>query len=377
MGVSSSLPVCDNTKGPIIMDNCCHREVGENCPISKTPCLGECIYANILDDIGLGIIGIDSVSKKVFFQNKLAIEIFKETIKPKDYDALASLLLSNIPMPMTPVFPSEARTIKYGRKFIGYSIYTISETYLWIYVSDITEKMRLNAIAEAVNTMNNLGYIFSGIRHELGNPINSIKTSITVCKKNLQAYTKDTIGEFIDRVLSDITRVEELLKDLKNFSMYENPECTEVNIASFMDNLLSIVNRDFSAHQIRIRTFFRPGAEHGYVDARALQQVMLNILTNAFDALEGVDTPVITISTFRTGDRITITINDNGHGIPEEHKKHLFKPFSTTKSHGTGLGLVIVKKMLIKMDGTIEIESREKAGTTVTLNLPAVRGIDA
>jgi hypothetical protein len=72
--------------------------------------------------------------------------------------------------------------LRIGKQFIGYTIYLISEVYFWVYVSDITEKVRLNAIAEAVNTMNNLGYIFSGIRHELGNPINSIKTTMPSSK---------------------------------------------------------------------------------------------------------------------------------------------------------------------------------------------------
>ena len=359
------------------MDNCSHKRTGTNCPISKTPCLGECIYANILDDISLGIVGLNIVTKEVFFQNKLAVEIFKGNIKPKDYTALAGLLLSNIEMPISSAQVYEYRTVPYGRRFIGYSIYVISDAYLWIYLSDITEKMRLNSIAEAVNTMNNLGYIFSGIRHELGNPINSIKTTITVLKKNLESYSKETTVEFIDRVLSDVTRVETLLKDLKNFSMYENPECGEVDIVLFMNNFLSMVERDFSAKKILIKTLFRPGAERGYFDARALQHVMLNILTNAFDALEGVVSPVIGIGTFRSGDRIIIRIMDNGKGIPDEQKKHLFQPFSTTKSHGTGLGLVIVKKMLLKMNGTIEIGSEENAGTTVTLDLPAGRGSDA
>lgn len=361
----------------MITTTCSHREVGANCPISKTPCLGECIYANILDDINLGIVGLDIVEEVVFFQNKLAIELFKETIKPKDYKALAALLLTPMEMSNGMDLNYESRTLQYGRKFIGYSIYVISESYLWIYLTDITEKTRLNSIAEAVNTMNNLGYIFSGIRHELGNPINSIKTTITVLKKNLQSYSKETTAEFVDRVLSDVTRVEILLKDLKNFSMYENPECVEVDIVPFMNNFLTIVERDFSAKKIRIKTYFRPGAERGFFDARALQHVMLNLLTNAFDALEGITSPMIGISTFRTGSRINITIMDNGRGISDEQKKHLFKPFSTTKSHGTGLGLVIVKKMLLKMDGTIEIGSQEKAGTTVTLNLPALKGLDA
>jgi len=305
----------------VTTNTCSHREAGANCPISKTPCLGECIYANILDDINLGIVGLDIVEEVVFFQNKLARELFKETIKPKDYKALAALLLTNMDMSTDAGHNYESRTIPYGRKFIGYSIYVISESYIWIYLSDITEKTRLNSIAEAVNTMNNLGYIFSGIRHELGNPINSIKTTVTVLKKNLQSYSKETTAEFIDRVLSDVTRVEILLKDLKNFSMYENPECADVDIVSFMNNFLAIVERDFSAKKIRIKTFLRPGAERGLFDARALQHVMLNLLTNAFDALEGVANPIIGISTYRTGNRIIITIMDNGRGISDEQKK--------------------------------------------------------
>lgn len=357
----------------ISMPSCSHKGEGKACPISKTPCLGECIYANILDDISLGIIGFDITKEEVFFQNKMAIEIFAGTIKPKDYEALSSLLLPDIEIPLTPANLRESRTLQYGNKFIGFSIYLISDAYLWLYISDITEKTRLNAIAEAVNTMNNLGYIFSGIRHELGNPINSIKTTLTVCKKNLPSYSRDMVNEFLDRMLSDIGRVEVLLKDLKNFSMYENPECREVHIASFMDNLLAMVVRDFSTSMIKIKTLFRPDAEYGLFDPRALQHVMLNILTNASDALCDVKDPEIIISTYKTNNRILIKIKDNGRGIPEEQKKHLFQPFSTTKSHGTGLGLVIVKKMLFKMNGTIEIDSQENVGTMVTLSLPVNR----
>ncbi len=359
------------------MITCSHRGEGKACPISKTPCLGECIYANILDDISLGIIGFDISKKEVFFQNKLAVEIFRGMIKPKDYEALASLLLSDIEIPLLTATLMEPRSLRYGNRFLGYTIYLISDTYLWVYVSDITEKTRLQAIAEAVNTMDNLGYIFSGIRHELGNPINSIKTTLAVCKKNLATYSKEAVNEFLDRMLSDIGRVEILLKDLKNFSMYENPECREVHIASFMNNLLAMVERDFSQKKIRIKTFYRPDAEYGLFDPRALQHVMLNVLTNASDALHNVESPEISISTLRSDHRIIIRIRDNGCGMPDEQKKHLFQPFSTTKSHGTGLGLVIVKKMMFKMNGTIEIESWENAGTMILLSLPADGGGDA
>lgn len=353
---------------------CSHRALGSDCPISKTPCLGECIYASILDEIGLGILGLDIKKQEVFFQNKLAQELFKDIAQPKDYRALAALLLANQVLPTRPAQVSEPRRLQLGRRFVGYSIYFISESYLWIYLSDITEKMRLNAIAEAVNSMNNLGYLFSGIRHELGNPVNSIKTTITVLKKNLASYSKETVAEFVDRVISDLNRVEMLLKNMKSFSMYEHPECIEVSLEPFLANVLSIVERDFGAKRIRIRTAIGPGAERALFDPRAMQQVLLNLLTNACDAFEETRFPEITLAARRDADRVVIEIIDNGRGIPEEQKRHLFKPFSTTKPHGTGLGLVIVKNMLLKMNAIVEIESQEKVGTTVALSLPLARG---
>jgi signal transduction histidine kinase len=349
---------------------CQHKSSGRNCPISKTPCLGECIYANILEEIQLGIIGVDTSRREIFFQNKLALEIFGKTIPPRDYGALTSLLLAGGDGgPARSAF----RKIRYGTRFLGCTVYRISDAYFWVYVSDITEEERLNALAQALNTMNNLGYLFSGIRHELGNPINSVKTAAMVLSENVHHYSKDVIAEFLDRILSDVARVEALLRDLKNFSMYETPELQDVNMRSFVDRLLSIITTDLSNRGIRVRTFIRPNTEWGRLDPRALQHVMFNILTNAMDAARGRESPQIRIGLARSGDRIVITIKDNGCGIPEDFKHHLFKPFFTTKKHGTGLGLVIMKNMMAQMDGTIDISSREDVGTTVTLDLPAGR----
>ncbi len=352
------------------MTVCNHRKSDSFCPISKTPCIGECIYANILDDISLGIIGLDLKNREVFYQNRSAVDIFKSTIKPRDYKTLIDLLLPKDVDYSRSKNPKNCRTLRYGNRFIGYTVYPISDIYHWIYITDITEKVRLNTIAESVNTMTNLGYIFSGIRHEMGNPINSIKTTMTVLKNNVKKYSRENIAEYIDRVLVDLTRVESLLKDLKTFSMYENPELKKVNMASFMDNLLSMVKMDFDKNNIRIKTIFRTENIYGYFDARALQHVMLNVLTNASDALQGISSPRISIILSKINYCVIIQVKDNGSGISDEQKKNLFKPFATTKTHGTGLGLVNVRKMLAKMNGTIEIESRPDDGALVTLTLP-------
>lgn len=344
--------------------------IGAYCPISKTPCPGVCIYADILENINLGIIVFDICSEKVIFQNKLALDIFAATTKPKDYEGLYSLLMSDLDELPSPSKPSLSRTLHYGTRLLGYTVYNVIEGYIWIFVQDVSEKVRLESIAEAVNTMENIGYIFSSIRHEIGNPINSIKMTMSVLKNNLEKFPKDTVAAYVDRVLTEIGRVEYLLKSLRNFNLYENPQRQRVKMDSFVENFMALVADDYKQKGIKLRTIIHPRAEWAYVDPRALQQVLLNILSNAADALKGREEPEIDIGVLRLNGRIKMLVADNGCGMTEEQQKHLFKPFYTFKTEGTGLGLVIVKKMLAQMNSTIEIKSYENAGTLVTISLP-------
>jgi PAS domain S-box-containing protein len=235
---------------------------------------------------------------------------------------------------------------------------------------DITERKRLETIAEAANLMENIGFVFSGIRHELGNPVNTIKMTLSVLEANLEAFTPIRIREFINRTVRELDRVEYLLKTLKNFSLFENPSIISIRVDTFVESLLSLVEKDMDKRRLSISTVIDPAAETMRIDPRALQQVMLNLLVNAADALEGVTSPRIRIAVSSAGEMIRIVVEDNGQGISTVQQKNLFKPFYTTKPFGTGLGLVIVKKMLVKMNSTIEVISREGRGTTVILTLP-------
>jgi PAS domain S-box-containing protein len=239
---------------------------------------------------------------------------------------------------------------------------------------DVTEKIRLESIAEAVNTLNNIGYIFSGIRHEIGNPINSIKITLSVLRNNIEKYSKEMVMEYIDRLMTETVRVEYLLRSLKNFNMYESLNLQNIETASFIEKLLSLVEKDFEEKGISIKTIIHPDTELIYVDPRALHQVMLNILTNASDALEGREDPKIVINVFKMRGCVTISVADNGCGIPEDNQKNIFRPFYTSKASGTGLGLVIARKMLLGMNGTIEVMSQKDAGTIVDISVPKGNG---
>ncbi|MBX7169867.1 MAG: PAS domain S-box protein [Pyrinomonadaceae bacterium] len=236
-------------------------------------------------------------------------------------------------------------------------------------IRDITETRQLESIAEAVNMMENVGYIFSGIRHELGNPINSVKTALTVLQKNLGKWGVQQVDLYVERCLSEISRIEYLLRTLKTFSMYENPRIEPIEINQYMQNFVNLVEEDFSNRGIPINFISKVKTANVLCDPRVLHQVMLNLLANVAAALENCSNPQLSISISRAKKRLVICIEDNGIGMNEKQLSNLFKPFYTSKSEGTGLGLVIVHKMLVKMNGTIRFESKEGIGTQVYFSL--------
>jgi PAS domain S-box-containing protein len=235
---------------------------------------------------------------------------------------------------------------------------------------DVTDKVRLESIAESVNMMNNIGYIFSGVRHEIGNPINSAKMILSVLQYKLEKASRESIKENIDRSLFEIGRVEQLLKNLKNFNLYEKPELQNLDLATFMQEFMKLVKEDFERKGILVRHVVAPDAEWSYADPRALQQVLMNLLTNAADALVGRDDPMIDMTVKKEAGLIHITVTDNGTGMTDKQMNDLFKPFYTSKQHGTGLGLVIVKKMLARMNCDIAISSVLNKGTVVDISMP-------
>ena len=137
-----------------------------------------------------------------------------------------------------------------------------------------------------------------------------------------------------------------------------------------MQRFMALVEREFSERNISL-VFDEPvdiGAVR--VDSRALHQALLNIFANAADALEGVADPEIHIFAEEREQLVRLVVADNGCGITEERRRHLFKPFNTTKPSGNGLGLTITRKLLAQMDADIDIESSPGNGSLAIISLP-------
>ncbi|MDA8173840.1 MAG: ATP-binding protein [Nitrospiraceae bacterium] len=240
---------------------------------------------------------------------------------------------------------------------------------------DITEREKLESVAQSVELMNNIGYIFSGIRHEIGNPLQSIKMTVAVFLKALEKAPAREVTDYVDylgRIQEDMARIEFLLKSLKSFNIYEQMELAEVDLNDYLAEFTRFIRADFDRKGIRVELDSKPGLGLARIDPRAMQQILLNLVINSADAMKDTPSPRIDIFLSRAEGDFIIMIQDNGAGMTEQQKKEIFKPFYTTKQKGTGLGLVLVKKMLLKMGGDISVASWKDKGTSVIIRLPAV-----
>ena len=332
-----------------------------------------CIFTEVLKNIETGIFILDIKNRSVFFKNRHAVKILEFIQTSQDYDALEALMINEISEASEGNVKLSNRTIiNCDHRSFGYTVYSLEDNqqFLAVFIRDITDQSRLDAIDEASEMMNNISYLFSGIRHEIGNPLNSMKMALTVLQNNIERFSKEEFEVYLKRLSVDINRMEGLLKSFKNFNMFEQPKTTSVDLFEFFDSLTQLIGTDVRRKDIDIVVDLLPEARWARVDTRALQHVSMNIIANAIDALGEEENPKLKIQGEAVNDMILLSIIDNGCGMPDDLMNNAFKPFYTTKTHGTGLGLVISKKMLAQMNCGIEISSEKGVGTVVTLTMP-------
>ena len=327
-----------------------------------------CFCAEIVQHVGLGVVVFDLEQRAIVLLNDSAQEMLGRIGVAADY---ASLRAAFVPPGLDLAGLRGAHVappLHIHARLISRTLHA-SPPLAWALVQDVTEKARLESIAEAVEMMNNIGFVFSALRHELGNPVNSLKAALSVLQTNLDRYPRDTVLDYIERMRYEVSRVESLLRSMKSFSMYERQEKRRVELDDFFKAFVRLVQDGAASRGVELEVEPAPGL-CARCDPRALQQVMLNVFANAVDAAEGSAEKAVRITAAAQGGLLSIRVTDTGPGVAKEQVAQLFKPFCTTKEHGTGLGLVISRKLLAGMDGTITLESEEGRGATAILTLP-------
>ncbi|RMF60998.1 MAG: GAF domain-containing protein [Calditrichaeota bacterium] len=206
-----------------------------------------------------------------------------------------------------------------------------------------------------------VGELAAGIAHEIRNPLTIVKMLLDA-GGTLTEKDRSVIREEIHRMNQIITYLLDYTR-----SQETSREICDVN--KNLENSLLLLSREIDKRNIRIHKEMASGLPPVYANPVQLQQVFLNLLLNAIDAIESHGK--IKVSTGEVNSGVEIVIQDNGPGISPEIKKKLFVPFTTSKSKGLGLGLSIVKRIIEAHDGMIQIQSSRSKGTRVKLWLPS------
>ena len=233
-----------------------------------------------------------------------------------------------------------------------------------------TERKRLEHIAEGAVTMNNISTLFTGIRHEIGNPLHAMKMTLSVLRDNLGAFPPERTLQYVERCLKSVGRIEFLLRSLKSHSLYDRIEWEHTPLQPFFNQFLSLIQDDTASRGITLSFSWDQTDQFFWTDPHALQQVLLNLVGNAIQALEGKSAPSLDIRAFHQAEALAIEILDNGPGLTPEQERQVFTPFYTTKTGGTGLGLAISRKILHRMNASVALFNRQSGGCRVLILLP-------
>jgi signal transduction histidine kinase len=249
--------------------------------------------------------------------------------------------------------------------------------------------------------MASLGQLVAGIAHEINNPVNfisagveSLSTNLDEIKQVLDIYHKITtenvseklkeieelkvkveykeaireINQLIESIKNGTKRTTEIVRGLRTFSRLDEDILKMADINEGLDSTLILLHNRYKNRIEVVRNYTNLPLVECYPGQ--LNQVFMNILSNAIDAID--DKGTITITTSKTNGLIHVSIKDSGHGIPQDIREKIFDPFYTTKGvgKGTGLGLSISQSIIEKHKGNIKVKSENGKGTEFIISIP-------
>jgi two-component system NtrC family sensor kinase len=214
-----------------------------------------------------------------------------------------------------------------------------------------------------------LGELAAGVAHEINNPLTGVLTFSSLMLKKVDEnnpWKKD-----LENIVQQTTRCRNIVRGLLDFARQRKPDKKEWDIHTLIDRTVTLVENQARFQNIKIVKEFKTDIGMLFVDGDQIQQVFMNIIINAADAMAG-DGGTLTIKTNMKDGMAEVSFTDSGCGMPKEHLSKLFAPFFTTKEtgKGTGLGLAISYGIIQSHNGEIDVESEVGKGSTFRIRLP-------
>lgn len=239
-------------------------------------------------------------------------------------------------------------------------------------IRDITERKKVEETLQRAEQMKMVGEWATALVHEIKNPLAGIKGSVEVLAEEASIPEEDRA--MVSQAIDEIKRIELLLKSLLNFAKPPKPQLTLVDLNEILDKSIAFALRhpshlSDSSSAISVFKDFDPKLPETMADPMQMQQVFLNLLLNAIEAMPDGGILAMKTSYDSKLDSVQITISDTGSGMDESIRSKVFQPFFTTKRKGSGLGLAITRRLIEQHGGHIYLESEPGKGTVFNIFL--------
>ena len=239
-------------------------------------------------------------------------------------------------------------------------------------IRDVTETRKRTEAQIESERLNAFTLLAAGVAHELGNPLNSLTIHLQLLERRIRKLGKqgESLREHLDVATGEIKRLDFIIGQFLAAIRPTQPKMQRTQINDLISESLRFLKPETDKARVKVKCELRSDMPQMPLDATQMKQALYNLIRNACQAMPDGGT-LIVASSFNDFE-VRLSFEDTGKGISPEQMGKLFQPFSTTRPTGTGLGLLIVRRIIREHGGEIDIESREGKGTRVSLWLPLV-----
>ncbi len=236
---------------------------------------------------------------------------------------------------------------------------------------DITESRRSTQQTIESERFNALTLLAAGVAHEIGNPLNSLHIHLQLMERNvrkLDGPVKAELQESIDIARSEINRLDSIVSQFLRAIRPSKPQLRPEDINALVEEAVRFLQPEIKDRDIVVEQELRSDLPLIELDRDQIKQAFYNVIKNSFEAMKRRG--ILRIHTDMDATHVLVSFTDTGGGISAENLSRIFEPYFTTKSSGSGLGLLIVRRIVREHGGEMAIESNEGKGVTLTLRLP-------
>jgi two-component system, sporulation sensor kinase E len=240
-----------------------------------------------------------------------------------------------------------------------------------IILRDITEDRKTAERTIESEKLSALTLLAAGVAHEIGNPLNSLNIHLQLIDRRLRRVpeeVRDSIQELLDVAKGEIQRLDSIIQQFLRAIRPTSPQFVSADINEILKETVSFIRAEIQDRDILMEMELAPNLPKAEVDRDQLKQAFYNLIKNAVQAMRAGG--ILRIRSWWDDAYVSVTFADTGGGISPENMSKLFRPYYTTKAGGSGLGLLIVRRIVREHGGEIEIESNEGKGVQVTVHLP-------